>query len=273
MSFSIWSFIIAAVFNGFVAYLAMEREAVDAGGAAAGTLIGAAVLSAGGFFLWMILVMFFVSSTLLGKFGEEKRSHLSEIHKKDGQRDALQVAANGGIGCAAALAYGWTGSEIFFCAAAASFAAATADTWASELGVLSRRPPVSLRTFRAVEPGISGGVSLLGTAAALGGALSIGFIYLAGTVIMFGWSSELLTGAAAVTLAGVFGSFVDSILGAFVQIHYYDAAKNRLTEYSERNGQFLEAVQGVRWMDNDAVNFFCTLSAAAAAGAAYLILC
>jgi uncharacterized membrane protein len=62
-------------------------------------------------------------------------------------------------------------------AAIVMFGAATAeaasDTWAGEIGRLSKKPPVSLKTGKAVSRGVSGGVTLLGYG---GGLLGAAFI-------------------------------------------------------------------------------------------------
>ena len=93
-----------------------------------------------------------------------RESRNCAAQQRPAPRNAWQVLANGGVAALCALAaLGW---RIPFAAAfAGAFAAASADTWGTEIGTLSRRPPVSILTFRPHETGLSGGITLLGTAA------------------------------------------------------------------------------------------------------------
>ena len=52
-------------------------------------------------------------------------------------------------------------------------AAANSDTWASEIGSMSKGKPISVKTFKRAERGTSGAVSLLGTFAAVVGSFLI----------------------------------------------------------------------------------------------------
>ena len=155
------------------------------------------------------MLAFFVSSSLVSN--KTTRNH-------------RQVLANGGVAALAALAGSWI-------AFAGALAAATADTWASEIGRHSRTPPRLITNGTPVPTGTDGGMTLLGTAAGIAGAgLIAALSYVLGQ-----------RDAPAIAVAGVVGMLVDSMLGATVQ------------------GK-------VRWMDNDAVNLAATLTGAAFAG-------
>ena len=166
-----------------------------------------------------LLLAFFVSSSLLtraAKGGEKSGG--------GGRRNARQVLANGCVAALAALAGHWP----WF---AGALAAATADTWATEIGSHSRMLPKLITTGAHVPAATDGGMTLLGTAGGLAGA---GFIAMLS--YLFGQRASL-----AIAAAGFIGMLVDSLLGAIVQ------------------GK-------VRWMDNDAVNLAATLTGAVCAG-------
>jgi uncharacterized protein (TIGR00297 family) len=172
--------------------------------------VGVATVYGCGWRGFAVLLAFFVSSSLLSK--------------RHTLRTERQVVANGGVAALAALLGNWP-------AFAGSLAAATADTWATEIGRRSPTPPRLVTNWTPVPAGTDGGMTVLGT---LGGIAGAGFI--AGTSYLLGnrW-------VPAVALAGALGMLLDSILGATVQ------------------GK-------VRWMDNDAVNLAATLSGAVVAG-------
>ena len=182
-------------------------------GAAAALAVGLATIWGFGWRGVVMLLAFFVSGSLL-----------TPVAKGGGRRrNERQVIANGGVAALAALAGSW----VWF---AGALAAATADTWATEIGSHSGTQP-RLITGKPVPAGTDGGMTLLGTTGGIAGA---GLV--AGLSYGFGHR-----GALAVAVAGVVGMLVDSLLGATVQ-------------------------GNVRWMDNDAVNLAATLTGAACAG-------
>lgn len=96
------------------------------------------------------------------------------------------------------------------------YAATTADTWASELGVLCRARPRLLTSGAEVPAGTNGGVSMGGTAASVAGGGFIGLLFfLLGEAMGPGGdgapSQWPLVPMGAI--AGFVGSLIDSLLG------------------------------------------------------------
>ena len=254
--------------NAGAAYAAFRNRSVSGSGAIAGAVVGAAIYLGGGFSYWLMLMLFFVSSSAAGRIGRRRRPSLEQIHERGNRRDAVQVVANGGVPAIAAVLLGVTGHAVFALAAAGALAAATADTWASELGVLSRRRPRSIVTLRALEPGTSGGVSLLGTGAAAAGSLLIATCF-----ALIEPRIATIPAIAAVWAAGLAGMTLDSVLGATVQAQYRDG-RGTLTERRTGDDGPNELVRGSALITNDVVNCLSVLCAAviaALAGAAWAV--
>ncbi len=181
-----------------------------------------------------------------------------------------------------ALAAPFTESPLLFVAFVGTMATVNADTWATELGVLSPTPPRLITTGRRVEPGTSGGISALGTLATLSGGLSIGLAALLFLLLDGVWGgsglAQLPAGGpvallVAATLGGLGGSFCDSLLGATAQIIYYSEGRQKETERRlDPDGTPNVPLRGWPWLDNDWVNFLSSLvGAAVAAGVAALL--
>ena len=212
------------------------------GGLVAALCVGAAVGWGLGWRGLLVLLAFFVSGSLLTQLAGGA----------GGQRTARQVLANGGVAAGAALFGEWS-------VAVAALAAATADTWATEIGSFSPWPPRLVTTWSSVPAGTSGGITLLGT---LGGA--------AGAVAM-AWLAALVQprgvalGSAALTaVAGLAGMFADSALGATIQGLFECPSCAARTEHTGTVcHEPVVLVRGRRWLDNDGVNLAATLAGAA----------
>jgi uncharacterized protein (TIGR00297 family) len=252
------------VFSSLIAGVAYARKKLSVSGAVAALLVGTSVYFGGGGTWYTALVLFFVTSVLLGRVGRAQKVQVNLDYQKGDRRDAMQVLCNGGVAAMCALSVllapsFWTGGAFL-----GALATATADTWATELGVLSKREPFSLLSFRRVPRGSSGAVSLLGLGAALAGGLAIGAV---GTL-----SARLYGMPAWVALsvgagAGLFGSLVDSLLGATVQAGFHCPTCQRDTEATTHHcGTVTEHRRGALWVDNDTVNLVATLLGAVAGG-------
>jgi uncharacterized protein (TIGR00297 family) len=244
-----------------VSYLAYRARSLDKSGALAATVVGTIVFGVGGWQWAILLLAFFITSSGLSRLFRKRKQGLDEKFSKGHERDAGQVFGNGGLATAFVLVHalypesglGWVGF-------AASLAAVNADTWATELGVLNPVPPRLITDLRKrVEKGTSGGVSLLGTLASLTGSALI-----AAPAALFTDHWSLLP---LITLAGLAGSLFDSLLGATVQAMYYCPTDKKETEKHPLHtcGTGTVHIRGWKWLDNDWVNFACSVFGAVVA--------
>jgi uncharacterized protein (TIGR00297 family) len=261
-------FILALV----ISLLAHRARSLSRSGAVAAGVLGTVVFGLGGWSWAILLLGFFISSSALSKmFGQRKRS-LNEKFSKGHQRDAAQVFANGGFaGVFVLLHLAFPDTAWPWLAFAGTLAAVNADTWATELGVLSRAAPRLITTGQIVERGTSGGISLAGTLASLGGGLFIAVL-----AVLF-WvpggaadAGQIFLRLAAISLAGLAGSLLDSFLGATVQAIYICPVCIKETERHPLHtcGNTTHITRGLPWLNNEWVNLSCAVAGALFAVAA-----
>ncbi|MDP6038697.1 MAG: DUF92 domain-containing protein [Candidatus Latescibacteria bacterium] len=221
---------------------------VTLGGALAMFCLAVPIFGYGGWMWTVPIVMFFLPSSLLSKVGKAHKRKFDLVFEKSDRRDAFQVMANGGVAGAIAVWFAVTGDVDVFPLYCTALAAASADTWATELGTLAKGTPRLITSFRQVPAGTSGGITVVGLMSSLAGAL---------VVALSGW---LFVGAAMATvivaLCGLAGSLIDSLLGATVQAQYRCGSCEKITERREHCGQSTEQISGWVWMNNDWVNFW-----------------
>lgn len=247
-----------------IVVVAFWRGSLSTSGAIGALVVGTLIFGFGGWEWGILLGVFFVSSSLLSHFREEDKRIAAEKFDKGHRRDIGQVFANGGLGSViAVLSYLalWAGWFPMFVGVMATV---TADTWATELGTLAKRPPRLITTGQQVEVGSSGGVSPMGTAASATGGLIVGL--LAGLLVP-GLST---TGATLMgTLGGLAGSVIDSLLGATIQqIYYCDNCQKDTERKVHKCGHDTRPLRGWSWLNNDLVN----LLASAAGGIVALVI-
>jgi uncharacterized protein (TIGR00297 family) len=244
---------------------AWRAQALDRSGALAAFAVGTLTFGSGGWPFTLVLLAFFVPSVGLSRVGRRRKKQLVDIGK-GGARNAWQVLANGGVATICAVAAGLASrsperfgdARLWIAGFAGAYAAATADTWGTEIGTLVRGAPRSILTGRRIAPGLSGGITRWGTFAEFAGALWIGLC----TVATLGTSAVFF----AVAAGGVSGAFVDSLLGATVQELRTCPACARTCETDPHVcGTPTTLVRGIRGFSNDLVNFTATVAGAATA--------
>jgi uncharacterized protein (TIGR00297 family) len=278
-----------------IAFAARRAKALDRSGAAAAAVLGTLIFGLGGLAWATLLMTFFISSSVLSRMFRKRKGSLDEKYAKGSERDAWQVLANGGVAGVFTLLHAFFPAAAWpWIGCAAALAAANADTWATELGVLSPTAPRLISSLHEVERGTSGGVTALGTLAALGGAGLVAFFaallwrgHIGPELVGVPFNLADLLGASPVEFSfgqraawfgilagsGLFGSLVDSLLGATLQAVYRCPTCRKETERHPLHscGTPTTLVRGLSWLDNDWVNTACTLSSALLAVCLWLI--
>ncbi|MBN1658927.1 MAG: DUF92 domain-containing protein [Anaerolineae bacterium] len=265
MTVSIVHLVVGVVASGLIGVLGYRRGALSVTGVVGAILVGTLIFGLGGWIWGLLLVVFFVSSSWLSHYREADKTEATVVFAKGGRRDLGQALANGGAGAVLAVVFACRPDPLIFAAFLGVMATVNADTWATELGVLSRSWPRVVMTGEVVPPGTSGAVSRLGIGASIAGALLIGTV-----AVLLVQLQSLVQGGdlepAAVTYpllavaGGVAGSLFDSLLGATVQATYYCDHCAKPTESARhRCGHPTRKVRGWRWLTNDLVNLTASL--------------
>jgi uncharacterized protein (TIGR00297 family) len=252
--------------SGAVSALAYRRGSLSRGGVAGAMLVGTTIFAGGGLAPSALLLTFFTSSSALSHWRKGRLRESVVEHAKGERRDFAQTIANGGVAAALVALGRARPASPWFPALVGALATVNADTWATELGLFSNQPPHLITTGRPVLPGTSGGITPLGTGAAALGAALIGTVTALCSALTRRAAPRRLTTGEAIPLAliaGLAGSFADSLLGATLQARYHCPTCDALTERPiHRCGTHTTLTGGYRMIDNDAVNFAASLCGA-----------
>lgn len=227
---------------------------LSASGAVMTFLLASLLYGIGGWPWTVPMVTFFVLSSLLSKAGAKRKAFLESVFEKGSVRDYAQVAANGGVAGILVLLSYLVRDFNFYPMYLGAVAAVTADTWGTEMGLLTKTEPRLVTTWKKVARGSNGAVTFLGIVGGMVGAAVI-------AASAAPWIGDLQF-AVWVVCAGIVGSLVDSILGATLQAQYRCTECSIATERRTHHDTPTEFVRGLRWMKNDAVNWVCALTGA-----------
>ena len=214
-----------------------------------------------GNFGFSLLLLFLALGALSD--GIKKRGKDADFSKKREVRTHTQVLANAFVAAICAVLF-WACKNIVFAVAfAASLAEALADTLSSSFGYLSKGA-FDVFKMKKCQKGLSGGMSVIGTASALVGAAFMG-----GVCILFGYTG--LKFFLSVTVAAFLGTVFDSFLGSVFQVKYKCKICGKITEHKEHCALPADKYSGVSFINNNTVNFLSTAFAAALASLIYYL--
>lgn len=261
-------FLYGFFFSLLIASIAYWRRSLTGSGVMMAVIVGTQIYALGSIYWYGLLLVFFISASVLSHYKKKKKHQVEQGRfEKTGRRDGMQVLANGGLGMV-----------LVWCAAASSnpapfmafyigvMATVTADTWGTEIGILSHQHPRSILTGKRVEKGTSGGISAWGTMGTALGSLCIGvfaafFLWL---LNYDGATSWILFGF----ISGFVGALLDSVLGATVQRMFTCSVCGCETEKEVHCHTATTLKRGAGWCNNDLVNLL-----SSAGGGVTALLC
>jgi uncharacterized protein (TIGR00297 family) len=220
---------IAAAVTLAFAVLARALRGVNRSGAVAGGIACFLLFADAGPAAFATLAALFLMTWIATRFGYRSKLALGLAERREG-RNAWQVLANLAVAALGSAVFSASGNRLWLIASLAALAEAATDTVASEIGQYRGPDALLITTWEHVPPGTDGGITIPGSIAGLAAGVVIATVATVGGIVPWG---QLWIPVAA----GFAGMLIDSILGATLQ----------------RRG----------WINNEAVNFFATLAAAA----------
>ncbi|MGB8648877.1 MAG: DUF92 domain-containing protein [Anaerolineae bacterium] len=276
----VFQIILGLSLSALIGLVGYWRNSLSPSGVLGAVLTGTLIFGLGGIVPGTLLVAFFVSSSVLSHYRAQAKERLADKFQKGSRRDLGQALANGGWATVMVLILSLTLSPALFAALVGALAAVTADTWATEVGVLSSQPPRLVTTGRSVPIGTSGGITILGAMVSLFGGLFIGVIAVISIYAVSLFLPDWLGAAPPVLVrpaslfvlpviggvSGLLGSLFDSLLGATVQAIFYCDRCHKETERPRHScGAQTRLLRGYGWLDNDVVNFLASVAGSAVA--------
>lgn len=253
-----------------LAYRATRKQTLSTPGAIAGFAVGFLLVATG----WrgMNLFVFYQLGSMATKYKQSYKAQFDEeiSQTSSSQRSMKQVLAVSVLAVLLslyhAIVYGeerpltssYPEQTRLACAVLAHHATSLADTWASELGMLSYEQPRSILTLRKVPVGTNGGITVMGTIWSGVGGACIGL----STLLLDSISGmSPLQSARVVAFAvccGLMGSLIDSLLGATLQATFWNDATKRVCHAaptSSTNKSYRKQISGINILTNEQVNF------------------
>ena len=193
-----------------------------------------------------VFVLYFIAA-IVSKFTTKKFNEISQSIKAKAIRKWKQIFSNSIVALVFCILSYACNQPIFLFAALAVLSEEFADSISSDIGRLSKKPPIDILRFQRISRGISGGVSLLG--------LSSGFLAsLVATSIPYAFYPEFTVTFLVVLVVSFLGTIIDSILGSSIQVLYKCPKCNSFTEKRMHCDTQAVQVKGLACVDNSMVN-------------------
>lgn len=224
--------------------IAYKTKSISLDGMVAAILTAMVLYALGGPYLGVGLLTFFILGSIISKIKNDSKKEGEKIQEHSAARNWVQVLSNS----LPASILMWLSlllpeqQSILLLLSFGVFSAAAADTFSSEIGMLSTGKVYDIITFKPVKNGVSGGVTIIGLMAGLLGSFLLSLL----AIKLFSWHDILF-----ITILGFIGSIIDSVLGSILQRKYVNALGHyQDVPYQEGD----KPVGGVTWISNNEVN-------------------
>lgn len=218
----VWGWVIG---NTLLAIAGYALRGVNLSGLIAGWLLGTIIIVGGGIALYLPLLAFFIIGTLVTKLGYRRKAQAGLAQEGGGRRGASHAIANAGVAALCAIAV-WRGLSILpLLMGISALATAACDTTGSEIGQLFGRRAFLATTFRRVEPGTEGALSIEGTLAGIIAAAIVAITGVAATTHHYshGFLGHVVIDRSrtvvVITLCAFLGSYAESLAGVWNRRH------------------------------------------------------
>lgn len=230
------------IFNAILAFIALKRRLLSKTGVLIAYILGSWIYYSD-FEMYVVILCFF----LIVSINEFLLSSRIEHEKRSGE----QVMCVGVIP-AIVLVVGQFGEKDYSMIFTALMASNLADTMASSIGNAYSKKVYSIISFKPVERGQSGGVSMIGTSAAFFASFIMSILYM-GLNLQYSIEKNIFRGTI-IFLTGILGMLIDSLLGAVIQKKYICVSCGKIVENQYCCNQKAKKISSLKCLSNCQVN-------------------
>ncbi len=216
MSWITNQFFIGFCINFILIYIFCKIPLMTKGGWISAGILGTILWGCLSWQGWISVVIYLLFGSIVTKIGFEFKKEQGIAEKRGGRRGPENVwgSAASGLFLAMMTKFNAPNVLLFKVGFAASFAAKLADTFGSEIGKRFGKDTYLITSFKKVERGTEGGISLEGTLASILGSIFMTFIMLCLSIIST--KSQFII----VAVSGFLATLSESIIGAKFQNKY-----------------------------------------------------
>ncbi len=226
---------LAVLLPSIFALYALYKNKITVPGIIAAWIMGIIITYIGRIPAFIALSLTFVLTILSDK-----------LKNQEEKRTIYQMFSNVLTATCALIIYYFKQSEIFIVMYYAVIGGSLADTLASSIGFLAKGKNINPLTFKLMKKGESGAVSSLGLSASFLAGLIIGGVY-------YLYDGYIVNYLIIILMSG-FGSYVDSVMGAYLQGKFKCPKCHKQVENKMHCGKKTKLIHGIRFIDNDVVN-------------------